>query len=111
MAIQTRILEAEYDSDAVDAGLNYICIEIYDDDYELEYEGDEAPSKVLKFDFQSENVRLGSVKKEFVSLLSGLLFTYDGTTKDQLSLPALSYCTLYKDANGNTTRVVEYYSY
>jgi len=111
MAIQTRILEAEYDSDAVDAGLNYVCIEIYDDDYEPEYEGDEGPSKVIKLDFQSEEVRLGLFRKEFLSLLSGILFTYDGTTKDQLTLPTIKYCTLYKDSNGNTTRLVEYYDY
>ena len=111
MAIQTRILEAGYTSDAVDAGLNYICVEIYDDDYEPEYDGDEGPSKVIKFDFQSEKVRLGLMNKQYISLLSGILFTYEGVTKDQLTLPALRYCTHYKDANGDTTRLVEYYEY
>jgi len=111
MAIQTRILEAGYDSDAVDAGLNYVCIEIYDDDYTPEYVGDEGESKVVKFDFQTEDVRVGSIRKGLIYLLSTIQFTYEGATKDQLTLPALNYSTCYKDSSGNTTRLVEYYSY
>ena len=110
MSIQTRILEAEYDSDAVDAGVNYVCVEIYDDEY-TSVDGEEEVTKRVKFDFTSQYVRVGSIRKDLVYLLSGIQFTYKGSTKDQLTLPSLNYSTCYKDSSGNTTRIVEYYSY
>ena len=111
MAIQTRIVEAEYDSDSSSAGINYACIEIYDDAHTSEYEGDEGIVRLIKFDFTSEFVRVGSIKKEYISQLSSLLSTYEGATKDQLTLPTLRHSTEYKNSSGNTTRLVEYYTY
>ncbi len=111
MAIQTRILEAEYDSDAVDAGLNYVCVEIYEDDYTPEYDGDEGLRKTIKFDFQSEYVRLGLFRKDLVTLLSGILLTYEGATKDQLTLPTIRSIIEFQDSNGSVVRKVERYEY